>query len=103
PVQACPPSASYRLRKFASKYRTGLATAAAFVVLLIAGTALATWQAVRATRAEALAVQAAAAEKQAADKERQASALALARLKEIEKANGLLESIFQDVNPLAAA
>src|SRR5262249_5527610 len=35
-----------------------LTTAAAFVVLLTAGAALATWQAVRATRAETLAVEA---------------------------------------------
>jgi eukaryotic-like serine/threonine-protein kinase len=103
PVEACPPSSAYRLRKFARKHRTGLTTAAAFLVLLSAGTTLATWEAMRATRAESLAVQAAAAEKQAADKERQAAALALARLKEIEKANGLLESIFIGVNPLAMA
>src|SRR5262249_41619137 len=30
PVLACPPSAGYRLRKFARKHRTGLTTAAAF-------------------------------------------------------------------------
>jgi serine/threonine protein kinase len=52
PVQACPPSAWYRLRKVARRHK-GLLTAAAVVFLaLIAGTALATWQAVRATRAE---------------------------------------------------
>src|SRR6202161_4239644 len=37
PVEACPPSSTYRLRKFASKYKKTLATAAAFVVLLVAG------------------------------------------------------------------
>jgi serine/threonine protein kinase len=58
PVEACPPSAGYRLRKFARKHRAVLTTAAAFVVLLAAGAALATWQAVRATRAETLAVEA---------------------------------------------
>ncbi len=130
PVLAAPASQWYRLRKFARKHRTGLTTAAAFVVLLAAGAALATWQAVRATRAETLAVETigqldsantelkttnqeldtanqnlkATNEKldlarQAADK---ASALALARLKAIEKANGLLESIFSGLNPLAA-
>ena len=30
PVEACPPSAAYRLRKFARKHRAVLATAAAF-------------------------------------------------------------------------
>src|SRR5207237_610646 len=34
PVEACPPSAGYRLRKFARKHRAGLATAAALAVLL---------------------------------------------------------------------
>src|SRR5262249_53794146 len=35
PVEACPPSAAYRLRKFARKYGKLLATAAAFVALLL--------------------------------------------------------------------
>jgi serine/threonine protein kinase/tetratricopeptide (TPR) repeat protein len=52
PVQACPPSASYRLSKFARKYRTLLRAAAAFVVLLVLAAAVSTWQAVRATLAE---------------------------------------------------
>jgi serine/threonine protein kinase len=52
PVQACPPSASYRLRKFARKYRTLLRAVAAFVVLLVLAAAVSTWQAVRATLAE---------------------------------------------------
>jgi serine/threonine protein kinase len=56
PVQACPPSAWYRLRKLARRNK-GLLTAAAVVFLsLIAGTAIATWQAVRATLAERQAV-----------------------------------------------
>jgi WD40 repeat protein len=51
-VEACPPSAGYRLRKFAHKNRKLLAVAAAFALLLTAGTAVSLWQAVRATRAE---------------------------------------------------
>jgi len=35
PVEACPPSAAYRLRKFTRKYGKLLATAAAFVALLL--------------------------------------------------------------------
>jgi serine/threonine protein kinase len=38
PVLACPPSAAYKFRKFARKNRTLLATAAAFVVLLLTAT-----------------------------------------------------------------
>jgi serine/threonine protein kinase/tetratricopeptide (TPR) repeat protein len=50
PVLACPPSAAYRLRKFARKYRTGLRIAGAFVVFLVLAAAVSTWQAARATR-----------------------------------------------------
>jgi serine/threonine protein kinase len=47
PVEACPPSATYRLRKFARKYKKALAAVTAFVALLVVGvvlsTALAVW------------------------------------------------------------
>ena len=52
PVEACPPTASYRLRKFARRYRTSLQVAAAFVLMLIAGIMVATWLAIRAHVAE---------------------------------------------------
>lgn len=52
PVQACPPSRIYRLRKFASRYRAGIAIAGAFVGLFAIGTAVSVWQAIRATHAE---------------------------------------------------
>jgi serine/threonine protein kinase/tetratricopeptide (TPR) repeat protein len=52
PVQACPPSAGYKLRKFARKYRAILRIAAVFVVFLVLAAAVSTWQAVRATLAE---------------------------------------------------
>ena len=55
PVEACPPSATYRLRKFARKNRAALTTTAAIALLLVAGAAVSTWQAVRATQAEAAA------------------------------------------------
>ncbi|WP_435008629.1 tetratricopeptide repeat protein [Tundrisphaera lichenicola] len=54
PVEACPPSTSYRLQKFARKHRPALIVASAFTSLLILGAVLSTWQAIRATRAEAL-------------------------------------------------
>jgi eukaryotic-like serine/threonine-protein kinase len=50
PVLAVPPSAGYRLRKFARKHGAGLTMAAALTVLLVAGAAVSAWQAVRATR-----------------------------------------------------
>jgi serine/threonine protein kinase/WD40 repeat protein/Flp pilus assembly protein TadD len=52
PVEACPPSAGYRLRKFARKYRTPLWVAGAFLVLLVVGAIFSTWQAILATLAE---------------------------------------------------
>jgi non-specific serine/threonine protein kinase/serine/threonine-protein kinase len=53
PVEACPPSASYKLRKFARKNRTTLAVAAGFAALLVLAVIVSTWQAVRATMAQA--------------------------------------------------
>src|SRR5262249_36421490 len=53
PVEACPPTLGYRFRKFARKHKAPLAVAAGFVVVLLAGAAVAFWQAVRATDAEA--------------------------------------------------
>jgi serine/threonine protein kinase len=52
PVQACPPSRWYRLRKVLRKHRGAAVTAAAFVGLLLAGVAVSTWLAIRATQAE---------------------------------------------------
>ncbi|HSZ58872.1 MAG TPA: tetratricopeptide repeat protein [Tepidisphaeraceae bacterium] len=59
PVEASPPSAAYRFRKFTRKHRIPLAVAA----LLVTATVVSSWQAIRATRSQAAAV----AEKQRAD------------------------------------
>jgi serine/threonine protein kinase/Flp pilus assembly protein TadD len=52
PVVACPPSASYRLRKFVRRHKGKVLAAAAMLALLVAGVVASTWQAVRATHAE---------------------------------------------------
>jgi len=52
PVEAGPPSAAYRLRKFARKHRAAFVTASAFALVLVAATAVSSWQAFRASRAE---------------------------------------------------
>lgn len=52
PVEAFPPSAAYRFRKFARRNRVVLSTTLLISVALLAGTAISTWQAVRARRAE---------------------------------------------------
>ncbi len=51
-VEACPPSAGYRLGKLARKYRAPLRVAGVFLVLLILAAIASTWQAIRATVAE---------------------------------------------------
>jgi tetratricopeptide (TPR) repeat protein len=47
PVEACPPGTTYRLRKFARRYKKAMATAAAFMLVLMAATVtsigLASW------------------------------------------------------------
>ncbi|HOX59984.1 MAG TPA: serine/threonine-protein kinase, partial [Candidatus Paceibacterota bacterium] len=52
PVTAAAPSATYRLSKYVSRHRFGLATAAVLILLLVAGVVVSTWQMVRAKRAE---------------------------------------------------
>ena len=57
PVEACPPSGWYRFSKYARRHRAALTTAALVGLALVAGTAVSTWQAIRATRAGMLAGQ----------------------------------------------
>src|SRR5580704_5968920 len=55
PVTAHAPSVGYRARKFFRRYRVGLITAAAFVLVLIAATAVSIRQSIRANREAAIA------------------------------------------------
>ena len=50
PVEASPPSATYRLRKLLQKHRAALTVAAAVALLLAGAAAVSTWEAVRAAR-----------------------------------------------------
>ena len=52
PVEARRPSAVYRLRKLARRHKTAIATAAAILLVLVLGTAVSTFQAVRARQAK---------------------------------------------------
>jgi serine/threonine protein kinase/tetratricopeptide (TPR) repeat protein len=54
-VEACPPSARYKLGKFARKHRAVLATIGSFALLLMTATAISSWLTVRARHAERLA------------------------------------------------
>src|SRR5262249_58907754 len=55
PVQACPPSAGYRLRKFARRHKAAVTAAVLTAAVLVLGLAVSTALAVRATNAEGLA------------------------------------------------
>jgi serine/threonine protein kinase/tetratricopeptide (TPR) repeat protein len=114
PVEACPPSTGYRLRKFVRKHRAGLATVAALVALLLLGSVVCTWQAVRAARAEAAALEllaeteaarAAEAEQRrlagaAADAEKKSKEAALAREAETQAVLDFVENqVFASARP----
>jgi serine/threonine protein kinase/tetratricopeptide (TPR) repeat protein len=58
PIIARPPTTMYQLQKFARRHRALVAGALVVSAVLIAGSVVSTWQAVRATRAERLARQA---------------------------------------------
>ncbi len=64
-ILARPPSASYRLARFARRNRGAVLAVAAVAATLLAGSAVATWQAVVATRAKGDALRAATAEREA--------------------------------------
>jgi serine/threonine protein kinase/Flp pilus assembly protein TadD len=55
-VEACPPSAGYRLRKFLRRNKGPVLAAAAVLLAVLIGAGISAWQAVRATQAEATAL-----------------------------------------------
>ena len=66
PIEARPPSASYRISKFARKHRVLMAATSTFLLLLLAGIAGTTWFAIAAERSRETAV----AEKERGDREK---------------------------------
>jgi serine/threonine protein kinase/tetratricopeptide (TPR) repeat protein len=74
-VQACPPSAWYRFNKFARRNKAAVVTVALVAAAMIAGTAVSSWQAVRATRAEEQARQQRDAATRSANQEKLANTL----------------------------
>jgi tetratricopeptide (TPR) repeat protein len=81
PVQAGPPSAWYRFRKFASRNRVALVTSTLVATALVLGTAVSTWMAVRATQAQRVARQ----QRDAATAAREAEGRARKRAEDAEK------------------
>jgi hypothetical protein len=97
PVEACPPSTTYRLKRFTWKHRKALAVASALLALLVTGVVVSTWQALRATRAEQRAVDAAAQ----MEAERDQTRLALTR-QVAERLDGDLRRLETAAQVLAA-
>jgi serine/threonine protein kinase/tetratricopeptide (TPR) repeat protein len=92
PVQAFPPSTSYRVRKFALRHRRETIAAGVVAAILIVGVIGITWQAVRATLAERR-------ERIAADAERAARSAETLQRQQSETVATLLESVFRDLDP----
>ena len=96
-VVARPPSAAYRLATFVRRNRGAVIAAAIAVATLLAGTTLATWQAIVANRAKRIALSAAAAE-------RAAKVIALAKEAEARAVLEFVQNrIFAAARPLGQA
>ena len=93
-VEACPPSASYRLRKFVRRHKGPVLAAFTIVLLLVGGIAGTTWGLIRANRARV-------AEVERAEGEKNANLQAQKRLQQIQKGIDILASVFGDLDPRA--
>ena len=102
PVEACPPGAGYRLRKFVKRNKGRVVAAGLVLVALLAGMAGTTWGMIRAEQARQDAVSAQFAEAERAEGERRAKEEAQTRLAQIEKGTEILASVFRDLDPMAA-
>jgi serine/threonine protein kinase/tetratricopeptide (TPR) repeat protein len=94
PVEACSPSARYRLTKFLRRHRLALRVAAAFVLLLLLGTAVSIWLALRAQEQRQRAVVAEARARDERDQAEKARALAD---RNFQKARTAVEDYLQKV------
>jgi serine/threonine protein kinase/tetratricopeptide (TPR) repeat protein len=99
PVQAGPPGAGYRLRKFVKRHRGRVLAAALVLLALLAGTVGTALGLVRAEGALRDTEAAQRAAQQAAVAEKQANAQAQERLKLYEKGVKILTSVFHDLDP----
>jgi serine/threonine protein kinase/tetratricopeptide (TPR) repeat protein len=96
PVEASPPSTLYLLSKFVHRHRPALAATFAFVMLLIIATAASSWQAVRATRAEAKSIR----EQKRADEQSQ---LAINELRRAVQVQDMIRHIILSAHPTAGS
>jgi serine/threonine protein kinase len=102
-VEACPPSAGYKVRRLARQYRHALAVVAAFALLLVAGAVVSGWQAVRAIRAEAEARAAQAQAESERDRAQTAEQLASVRLVQVTRQKDRAEKAEQSAAAALAA
>jgi tetratricopeptide (TPR) repeat protein len=102
PVQACPPSVGYRLRKFVRRNQGPVLAVSLVALALVAGMGGTTWGMMRAEKARRNALSAQHAEARRAEGERRANQEAQKRLAQIEKGNEILASVFRDLDPVAA-
>jgi eukaryotic-like serine/threonine-protein kinase len=93
-VEACPPSAAYRLGKFLRRHRVPALAATIILLLLVAGIVGTTWGLIRADRARE-------AEAERAEGEKRANQKAQKLLQQIEKGSEILASVFGDLDPRA--
>ncbi|MFO0906690.1 MAG: serine/threonine-protein kinase [Pirellulales bacterium] len=99
PVEACPPSAVYRTRKFLRKHRAGALTTAMVVMTMLVGTLASYWQAYRAAHAEQRAV----IESQISRQAREAEATQRQRAEANERAARVSEQTAQQQRDAAKA
>ena len=95
PVEACPPSAVYRLKKFVRRNKGPVLAAAVVLLTLVGGIVGTTFGLVRAEQARR-------AQAERAEGERRAKEEAQTRLAQIEKGTEILASVFRDLDPMAA-
>jgi type II secretory pathway component PulM len=105
PVQAGPPSAAYRIKKFLRRHRGPVIAASLILLALVVGVIGTTWGFVQATAerdAKEAALQAERRAKAETDTRRQeaeaARQQAQSRLTQIEKSNDIITSIFTDLD-----
>jgi non-specific serine/threonine protein kinase/serine/threonine-protein kinase len=102
PVDACPPSKFYRLRKYVQRNKGPVLSASLVLLVLVGGIVGTTVGMIRAEQARRSAVAAEFAEAQRAEGERRAKEEAQKRLAQIENATEILAAVFRDLDPESA-
>ena len=95
PVEACPPSVTYRFRKLARRHKAALATAALVAAILLVSTIVSVWAAISEHRAEQLA-------QTRLEAESAARKLAVTQSNKATTINELLQQMLQAADPNAA-